>query len=161
MMNDEDSFEAHMVWLENDLSLILERLRQAPAMESSEETSAERDVLNRVEASKRDIVTSIRELRRSTEGPERERLAAQALSAVGMLEADVASLETHDPDPNTGRLVAGFHQYIKPLIAAASRRLWHLICKYLPLKEWKVEGEVSGGIPALALGKVSLGLTFG
>ncbi|MFF4408533.1 hypothetical protein ACFY1P_21785 [Streptomyces sp. NPDC001407] len=87
--------------------------------------------------------------------------AVEALSALSMIEADIASLTIHDPHPNPGKISNFFIQRIKPLIASISKRLWRFISKYLTLKDWKVAGEVSGGVPALALGKVSLELRFG
>src|SRR5581483_357727 len=44
----------------------------------------------------------------------RQRDAVEALSALSMIEADIASLTIHDPHPNPG-ISSFFIQHIKPL----------------------------------------------
>ncbi|GGW95943.1 hypothetical protein GCM10010297_17240 [Streptomyces malachitofuscus] len=102
----------------------------------------------------------------------REHLAAQAASAIGVMEADIAAvvLAVEDGEGDSGEnagdhagggAVRGFARFIKPKFMAGSRRLLNMLSKYLTLKEWSLQGEINGGIPLLAMGKASLTLTFG
>jgi hypothetical protein len=102
----------------------------------------------------------------------REHLAAQAASAIGVMEADIAAvvLSVEDGEGDGGEnlgehagegAIRRFTRFIRPKFMASSRRLLNMLSKYLPLKEWSVQGEINGGIPLLAMGKASLTLTFG
>ncbi|MGW6356980.1 hypothetical protein ACWFR5_17905 [Streptomyces sp. NPDC055092] len=60
-----------------------------------------------------------------------------------------------------GRMVRRPFTNIKPKTGSVAKRMWNMLSKYLNLKEWSVGGDISAGIPALAMGQVTLTLTFG
>lgn len=129
-----------------------------------------RFVLDRVQAARETIVPSVEALSGRGEAADLMRKATQAVTAVSVMESDVALLSACTPLPERGTVgptttwtvVTEFlHQRIKPVVLSISRRVWKIIARHLGLKEWSVSGEVCGGIPALAMGNVSLALTFG
>jgi hypothetical protein len=113
---------------------------------------------------------------------------ASALQAVTALNAAQLQLESADlqisvlgpPDTlseaievrvlDTAFESAGFshRRFIKPdlkgvigKLKAVLAKAWHLVSRLVTPKEWKVSGEVAGGIPGIGLAKAGIEITFG
>ncbi|MFF9490611.1 hypothetical protein [Streptomyces sp. NPDC014676] len=168
--NDEDL--RHSYFLDRDrLCVDLE----GASAELDRLPGVDRDVLAELQerlADARESLLRVLEMIPDATSERREHLAAQAASAIGVMEADIAAvvLAVEDGEGDSGEsagehagggAVRGFTRFIKPKFMAGSRRLLNMLSKYLTLKEWSLQGEINGGIPLLAMGKASLTLTFG
>lgn len=137
------------------------------------------DLQKRVGAACQSILGALETIPRAPD-QEQKRLAAQAVSAIAMIEADIAAVVmSADDDGQNGdcegtELVDGdtiangrsqlsrrFFRRIQPKMLSVTRRVWNMLSKYLSLQSWSIGGEISAGIPALAMGKVTVTLTFG
>jgi hypothetical protein len=61
-----------------------------------------------------------------------------------------------------------YRQLVKPdlkgvvgKLKAALAKVWHLVSRLVTPREWKVSGEVAGGIPGIGLAKAGIEITFG
>jgi hypothetical protein len=46
-------------------------------------------------------------------------------------------------------------------LKAALAKAWHLVSRLVTPREWKVSGEIAGGIPMIGLAKAGIEITFG
>jgi hypothetical protein len=97
-----------------------------------------------------------------------------AADVIGVVEAEIIDPMLHEGgnvsvETATAAMVAAFGlsapgPSVKVIIRnlkAALAAVWHLLSRLLRPKEWKVYGEIAGGIPGLGLAAAGIEITFG
>jgi hypothetical protein len=88
-------------------------------------------------------------------------IAADAVDGDPVDEADDVAGGASGKGSGVLNTVNTLFNAIKAIFSKLANRLVSMLSKLVKPKEWKIAGEVTGGVPALALGKVTLEITFG
>jgi hypothetical protein len=185
---DRNRVSDDLAQLEAHLSRILELLSDAGDEQMSPAIEETRDIEQRLAAARVRILKATQQLPNLIAGKDGEpgpteietanRLVLDATASLSTAEADVvaleATLEAAEPERGSVELAAAFPQSsgpfgwikrqfraIKAIFSRLAKRLVAMLANLLTPKEWTIGGEISGGVPALALGKVTIDITFG
>jgi hypothetical protein len=76
-------------------------------------------------------------------------------------DEDPADGNAADPTATNGKGLKKAASAIIGKLKTAVSKLWNLLLRLITPKEWKISGEISGGIPALGMATATVEITFG
>jgi hypothetical protein len=92
-----------------------------------------------------------------------ERLVADnaAVGDEASTDEDEVDADAADPTAAGGKGLKKAASTIIGKLKGALSKLWNLLLRLITPKEWKISGEISGGIPTLGMATATVEITFG
>lgn len=167
VQNDLDELSSLLTSESDSSGLLAHALGVAPDTLQTQLSAAASKASMQVEPARRDIDAALKGIPAADGQAQKSRLALQALTAVGYLEASVNDVVATSALP-TGTPAAGqaagalgaFIGKLKSILGKIQAGILSFLSKYMNFQSWSIAGELTGGVPWLS-GSATLTLNFG
>lgn len=167
VQDDLDELSSLLTSESDSRGLFAHALRVAPDTLQMELTAAASKTSMQVAPARRDIEAALNGIPDADREAQKSRLALQALTAVGYLEASVNDVVATSALP-AATLAAGqpsgalgaFIGKLKSILGKIQAGILSFLSKYMNFQSWSIAGELTGGVPWLS-GSATLTLNFG